>query len=107
MMTTKWNVTEVKADGELTTPVGYRESVLLREVAHTTDPPLHVFVLWQVAGRYGAKAPTIPFKIEGTFTVRIDVPNDQTFSIKELQKQLRAWWPDSGHLPDDPPVIKH
>ena len=69
---------------------GYRESVLLREVSHTTDPPEHVFVVWLVTGRNGAKAPTVPFNYDGAFTVRIDVPNDRKFSIKSLRSVSRA-----------------
>jgi hypothetical protein len=103
----QWRVEEVKGTVEITTPEGYRESVILREMTHTTDPPEHVFVIWLVTGRYGSKAPTISYEAKGAFSVRIDVPDDEKLSLKQLKKQLRAWWPDSGHLPDDPPGVKH
>jgi hypothetical protein len=43
---------------------------------------------------------------DGGDLVRIDVPTMASLSPEALQRCLKQFWQDLGHLPEDTPVIK-
>ena len=105
--TSQWTVSPVGGAGNISPPDGYLWSVILREVEHLTSPREHLFVMWLVVGRYVDQFATAAYAPNGVFSVRIDVPLGEDFTIAALQAQLGVWWKTNGHFPDDPPVIKH
>jgi len=91
---------------DITPPADCCATVLLREVGHDDERKERYFAWWLVVGRDGATALTVPYKFDGAFTLRFDIPDDTLLSTDYMQDALTTWWKTDQHLPPDTPIIK-
>jgi hypothetical protein len=96
-------LSRVTSDLELSAPLGFQASVILKQVAHSDR---RFYAWWLLVGRYDQDALVVPYKYTGEDTIRCDLPEGSELSAAALQPYLAEFLKSEGTEEGEPVVVK-